>query len=87
MRQPGATERMFGQAGGASFGGVMAGSLLSSIAGAVIGSMIARQFFNGTDYGAAGLEGAAEPNQDSGFGDADQAVGGGDGFDTGGFDV
>jgi hypothetical protein len=87
MRQPGATERMFGQSGGASLGGVMAGSLLSSIAGAVIGSMIARQFFDGTDHGAAGLEGAAEPDQDSGFGDANQAVGGGDGFDTGGFDV
>jgi hypothetical protein len=87
MRQPGATERMFGQAGGASLGGVMAGTLLSSIAGAVIGSMIARQFFDSTDHGAAGLEGAAEPDQDSGFGDADQSVGGGDGFDTGGFDV
>jgi hypothetical protein len=87
MRQPGSTERMFGQAGGASLGGVMAGSLLSSIAGAVIGSMIARQFFKDTDHGAAGLEGAAEPDQDSGFGDADQSMGAGDGFDTDGFDV
>lgn len=49
MRQPGATERMFGQAGGANLGGV----LLSSIAGVVIGSMIARQFFDGTDQNPA----------------------------------
>jgi hypothetical protein len=86
IKQPGAAERMFGQAGGASLGGIMAGSLLSSIAGAVIGSMIARQFLAGTDHGAAGLEGAAEPSQDSGLGDADQAVGGGD-IDMGSFDV
>lgn len=86
IRQPGATERMFGQAGGASLGGVMAGSLLSGIAGAVIGSMIARQFFSGTDHGAPGPEGAAEPAQDSEFGDGDQAMGGGD-IDTGSFDV
>ena len=75
MRQPG------------SFGSLITGSLLGSIAGAVIGSMIARQFFDGTGHGAAGLEGAAEPDQDSGFGDTDQAMDGGDGFDTGGFDV
>jgi hypothetical protein len=86
IKQPGAAERMFGQAGGASLGGIMAGSLLSSIAGAVIGSMIARQFFAGTDHGASGLEGAAEPEPDSGLGDADQAMGGGD-TDTGSFDV
>ena len=76
IKQPGAAERMFGQAGGASLGGIMAGSLLSSIAGAVIGSMIARQFF----------EGGAEPAQDSGSGDADQAMDGGD-IDMGSFDV
>ena len=87
IKQPGAAERMFGHAGGASLGGIMAGSLLSSIAGAVIGSMIARQFFAGTDPGASGLEGAAEPAQDSGLGDTDQAMGGGDNFDTGSFDV
>jgi hypothetical protein len=84
LRQPGAAERMFGQTGGASLGGVMATSLLSSIAGAVIGSMIAREFFAGSD--ATGLEGAAEPAQDAGLGDADQAMGGGD-VDMGNFDV
>jgi hypothetical protein len=83
MRQPGSTERMFGQAGGASLGGVMATSLLSSIAGAVIGSMIAREFFSGADQSAAA---DSAENWDSP--DADQALGEGDGFDTGGgFDV
>jgi hypothetical protein len=55
-------------------------------AGAVIGSMIAIQFFADTDHGASGLEGAAEPGQDSGLGDADQVMGGGD-IDMGSFDV
>jgi hypothetical protein len=83
MRQPGSAERMFGQAGGASMGGIMAGSLLSSIAGAVIGSMIARQFF--ADPSAGGLEGAAEPAQDTDAGEIDQAMG--DSPDLGSFDV
>lgn len=86
IRQPGTMERMFGQAGGASLGGVMAAGLLSSIAGTVIGSMIARQFFAGEGHGAAGLDSAAEPSEDAGFTDADQAMDGGDSFDTGGFD-
>ena len=84
IRRPGSTERMFGQGGGASLGGVMAGSLLSSIAGAVIGSMIARQFF--ADPGAGGAEEVAEPSQDADVGDTDQAMGGGD-VDLGSFDV
>jgi hypothetical protein len=74
MRQPGSAERMLG---GASMGGLMAGSLLSSIAGAVIGSMIAREFFSGADQGASGVDGGAEPAQDAG-------LHGGDSFDTGG---
>lgn len=67
MRQPG------------SLGGMMAGSLLSGIAGAVIGSMIAQHFFSDT-------AGVADSGQDSGVADA----GGSDeGFDDigGGFDV
>jgi hypothetical protein len=43
VRQPGAMERMFGQAGGVGLGGPVAGSLLGSIAGTVIGSMIGPQ--------------------------------------------
>lgn len=78
---------MFGATGSASLGGVMAGSLLSSIAGAVIGSMVAREFFAQPGHGAAGADGAADPGEDPGFSDSDQAMGAGDGFDTGGFDA
>jgi hypothetical protein len=87
IRQPGAMERMFGHAGGASLGGVMATSLLSSIAGAVIGSMIAREFFSNPAHGAA------DSSQDWQSAENDQALGEGDGFaaggdfDGGGFDV
>jgi len=56
VRQPGAIERAFGGFGtapgygapayaGAGFGGLMAGSFLSSMAGTVLGSMIAQHFF------------------------------------------
>jgi hypothetical protein len=86
IRQPGAMERMFGQAGGVSLGGLMAGSLLSSIAGTVIGSMIAREFFASESHGAAGLDDTREPGQETGFTDADHTIDDGDSFDTGGFD-
>jgi hypothetical protein len=66
-----------------SLGNAMAGSLLGSVAGAVIGSMIARQFF--ADPSASGLEGAAEPAQDTEAGEIDQAMG--DSPDLGSFDV
>jgi hypothetical protein len=85
IRQPGAMERMFGQAGGMSMGGMVAGTLLSSIAGTVIGSMIAREFFAGASDGAAGPEGAGEADQGTGLADADEAIDDGGGFD-GGFD-
>jgi hypothetical protein len=87
IRQPGAMERMFGQAGGASLGGVVAASLLSSIAGTVIGSMIAREFFAGDSHSAAGLDGAPKASQDAGLADADRAMDDGESFDTGGFDA
>jgi transposase len=68
-----------------SLGSMMAGSLLSSIAGAVIGSMIARHFF--ADPGAAaGQEGAAQPEEGPQIDGADQALGNGD-VDLGSFDV
>jgi hypothetical protein len=62
MRQPG------------SLGGMMAGSLLSGIAGAVIGTMIAQHFFSNTGADLA---------------DSDQAMGDDGGFDDigDGFDV
>lgn len=80
MRQPGTMERMFGQAGGVSMGGLMAGSLLSSIAGAMIGSAIAQQFFGGADQAAAdpGQEGWESTDADPGMGDGgDLDLGGG----------
>jgi hypothetical protein len=87
IRQPGAMERMFGQAGGMSMGGVMASTLLSSIAGTVIGSMIAREFFGGERHAAAGIDDGGEPGEDTQVADADQAIDDGGGFDSGGFDT
>jgi hypothetical protein len=68
-------------------GGLVAGTLLSSIAGTVIGSMIAREFFDGERHGAANLDGAGEPSEDAQIADADQAIDDGGGFDSGGFDA
>jgi hypothetical protein len=54
VRQPGTLERTFGNIGGGggpSFGSMFASSLLGSIAGYVIGSAIADQFFS--DHGDA----------------------------------
>ena len=86
IRQPGAMERMFGQAGGVSMGGLMASTLLGSIAGTVVGSAIARQFFAGENLvGAPNAGGIAEPDQDAGLTDADQDIDEGDSLDTGDF--
>jgi len=55
LRQPGFLERVFGArslgggGGGVGLGGMMAGTLLSSIAGTFIGSAIAHQFLGGFD--------------------------------------
>lgn len=69
-----------------SLGSIMTGSFLSSIAGAVVGSMIAQHFFSNPS--AAGAEGAAGPAQEADVGDTDQALGDGDSFgDLGSFDV
>ena len=49
IRQPGTMERAFGSVGGFSgpgMGGLLAGGFLSSMAGTVLGSLIAQQFFN-----------------------------------------
>jgi hypothetical protein len=86
VRQPGSMERVLGQTRGVGLGGLMAGSLLSSIAGAVIGSMIAREFFSGAGQDAAPAEDAADA-EDASSGDGGDLARG-DGFDIGGdFDV
>ena len=58
MRRPGTLERTFGGLGGGGqvgFGGLLAGSFMSSLAGTVIGSMVARQFFAHDEYQQQGL--------------------------------
>lgn len=48
MRRPGTLKRTLGglgAGGGMGFGGLLAGSFMSSLAGMVIGSMVAQQFF------------------------------------------
>ena len=78
MRQPGTLERRFGGMSGpgmgVGLGGLMAGSFLSSIAGVVIGSAIADQFFgdSGGGEGDQGSDGADA----SGEGDGGDAAGG-----------
>jgi len=84
IRNPGAMERMFGQAGGMSMGGLVAGTLLSSIAGTVIGSMIAREFFANPAHGADALESASDSADDR-LADADPGTDDLDSFDAGGF--
>src|SRR5262245_2069639 len=86
IRQPGTMERLFGQAGSVSLGGLMAGSLLSTIAGTVIGSMIAREFLSHESAGAYGLDRAGEHGQEAGFTNTDHAIDDGEGLDAGGFD-
>ena len=89
IRQPGAMQRMFGggQAGGMSMGGLVAGTLLSSIAGTVLGSMIARQFFSGDSQSAGADDSGGEAGENTDVADADQAMDDGGGFDGGGFDA
>lgn len=82
MRQPGTLERTWsgmpaGQGmGGMGMGGFMAGNFMSTIAGVMVGSMIADAFLgnSGYDQGAGG---------DAGGADASAAEGGDFGGDTG----
>jgi hypothetical protein len=69
IRQPGAIERALGGVGGASalgspgLGGMMAGSFFASMAGTVLGSMIAQQFLG--SHGDAGHPFGGLPSQDA----------------------
>ncbi|MGH8863078.1 MAG: hypothetical protein ACREVZ_00275 [Burkholderiales bacterium] len=79
VRQPGTLEQTFGRMGGSiGLGGLMAGSFLSTIAGTVIGSMIAQQFISHEiDAGGAddGHPSSEDVNQDAGDYAADGASG------------
>jgi hypothetical protein len=67
VRQPGTMERVFGRLGSAGMGGFLAGTFLSSIAGTVVGSMIAQNFLGG--HSGSGLGGDAHhPAHDSASG-------------------
>jgi len=96
MRQPGTMERVLGRSGGMGggigLGGMIAGGLLASVAGAFVGTAIAEQFFDEPDAGAGDPQ-ASEPAAaaDDGaaaggdVGGADEFGGGGDlGGDFGG---
>ncbi len=104
LRQPGAMERAYGRMGargGMGFGGLMAGSFLASMAGAVLGTAIAQNFLGdhapmgaagevGTDSGTlAGDSTAYDSGQDAGrdYAGGDSGSGGFGGGDGGGFDV
>ena len=81
VRQPGTMERVFGRlGGGVGMGGFLAGTFLSSIAGTVVGSMIAQNFLAG--HSASGLgDDTHHLAHDSASGTTDD-IGGG--FDAGG---
>ena len=102
IREPGTMERAFGGAGAApGMGSLFAGGFLSSMAGTVLGSMIAQHFFANPAHAGALFGGDAHGLQDPGtssghefpFTNANDAtplddfdVGGDTGFDSGGFD-
>ena len=95
MRQPGSMERAFagGPRGadgrGPSFGSMVGGSLLGTVAGVVIGSAIAQAFLpDPAAFDAAGAEGADAAGTDGGDAGAGDAGGdwGGSGGDFGGGD-
>ena len=95
VRQPGTLERNLGpQGGGMGFGGMLASSMLGTIAGVVVGSAIAQAFIPdtvGTDP-AADAGGADQSGAEAGAGDgaatdasaADTSADGG-GWGDGGF--
>ena len=86
IRQPGAMERMFGPSGGVGPGGLFASTLLGSIAGTVLGSAIAHQFFAHEGFHADTLADASEPRSDPGFTEVDHDTDDSSVFDDGDFD-
>jgi hypothetical protein len=85
MREPGTLERSLGRGGGMGMGGLLAGSLLASVAGAFIGTAVAQAMLSGDDaQGGDGGDGGDGSDTGGDFGGGD--FGGGDfGGDLGGF--
>lgn len=74
LRQPGMMERLFGTPGAAyggggapGMGGMFAGSFLSSMAGSVLGSMIAQHFFSSHPAGAGLFDDPGHAGDPPGF--------------------
>ena len=97
VRRPGTLEGMFSRmpaAGGLGFGGIMASSLLGSMAGTVLGTMIAQNFLG---HHAFAQDSPVDGHAQDQWSDASNASDGGDfaggiddvggGFDSGTFDV
>jgi hypothetical protein len=99
MRQPGTLERTWsGMPAGMGMGGLMMGNFMSTIAGVMVGSMIADAFLGNAGYNEGSAEAADAPTDtsgadggdfgagDSGFGDMGSDFGGFGGGDFGGGD-
>jgi hypothetical protein len=89
VRRPGTLEALFGRmpAAGQGFGGIMASSLLGSMAGTVLGTMIAQHFLADHAFAQSNLAEAPAGND---WQDADATHDGGDfagGFDDVGGDL
>jgi hypothetical protein len=91
IRRPGTLERAFGAAPGIGFGGLLAGSLLASMAGTVLGSAVAQHFLqshpdasplvDGEGAGAGAGDRYADTGDVDSGGDFSGFDGGGDTFD------
>lgn len=82
IRQPGVLERTFGGlgAGGPGLGSLFAGTFLASVAGTVLGSMMAQHFFNAHPEGAHPFGNTADdtsPHSDEVAATGDDAIDGG----------
>ncbi len=91
VRQPGALERTFGGLGAApgtpGFGSFFASSLLGSVAGTVLGSMIAQHFFNAHPDGGNSFGDLPDHSPTQTFDDGGDISSGFDGGDiSSGFD-
>jgi hypothetical protein len=84
MRQPGTLERTWsGLPAGIGMGGLMMGNFMSTIAGVMVGSMIADAFLGNAGYDAGSAE-AADASPDTFGAEGGDVAGGDSGFGDGG---